>query len=46
LVRSSYRAGRLWAQAMQRRGERLPEALAHLAEGAPARQEAASLLAR
>jgi lipoic acid synthetase len=46
LVRSSYRAGRLWAQAMQRRGERLPEALAHLADGAPARQEAASLLAR
>jgi lipoic acid synthetase len=46
LVRSSYRAGRLWAQAMRRRGEALPEALAHLAEGAPARQEAASLLAR
>ena len=33
LVRSSYRAGRLWAQAMQRRGEQLPEALAHLARG-------------
>jgi lipoic acid synthetase len=46
LVRSSYRAGRLWAQAMRRRGEEVPEALRHLAEGAPARQEAASLLAR
>jgi lipoyl synthase len=46
LVRSSYRAGRLWAQAMRRRGEQLPESLAHLAEAAPARQEAASLLAR
>ena len=46
LVRSSYRAGRLWAQAMRRRGERIPAELAHLAEFAPARQEAASLLAR
>ncbi|MGN6089959.1 MAG: lipoyl synthase [Actinomycetes bacterium] len=46
LVRSSYRAGRLWAQAMRRRGQELPEALAHLAEGAPARQEVAGLLAR
>ncbi len=41
LVRSSYRAGRLWAQAMDRRGDRLPEALAHLAAQGPARQEAA-----
>jgi len=46
LVRSSYRAGRLWAQAMRRRGAQVPEALRHLSEGAPARQEAASLLAR
>jgi lipoic acid synthetase len=46
LVRSSYRAGRLWAQAMRRRGEEIPEALAHLADHAPARQEAASLLQR
>ncbi|HEX5534886.1 MAG TPA: lipoyl synthase [Actinomycetales bacterium] len=46
LVRSSYRAGRLWAQAMRRRGEELPEALAHLAEHSPARQEASSLLNR
>ena len=46
LVRSSYRAGRLWAQAMARRGESIPAELAHLAEHGPARQEAASLLAR
>jgi lipoic acid synthetase len=44
LVRSSYRAGRLWAQAMHRRGERVPEALAHLAEPGTARQEAGNLL--
>ncbi len=46
LVRSSYRAGRLWAQAMRRRGASIPESLAHLAEAAPARQEASSLLAQ
>ncbi|GAA5165392.1 lipoyl synthase [Pseudonocardia eucalypti] len=46
LVRSSYRAGRLYAQAVRRRGEELPEQLAHLADEGPARQEAASLLAR
>src|SRR3954453_12722435 len=44
LVRSSYRAGRLWAQAMARRGEQLPDALAHLAVEGPARQEAAGLV--
>jgi len=44
LVRSSYRAGRLWAQAMSRRGAQLPAALAHLAEAGTARQEAAGLL--
>ena len=44
LVRSSSRAGRLWAQAMRRRGEPLPPALAHLAEAGTARQEAAGLL--
>ena len=44
LVRSSYRAGRLWAQAMTRRGLPIPEALAHLDAATPARQEAASLL--
>ena len=46
LVRSSYRAGRLWAQAMTRRGEAIPEALAHLATPGSARQEASSLLSR
>ncbi|WP_199424568.1 lipoyl synthase [Actinotalea solisilvae] len=46
LVRSSYRAGRLWAQAMGRRGEAIPEGLAHLATERAARQEASSLLAR
>jgi len=46
LVRSSYRAGRLYATAMARRGVPLPEALAHLAESGPAAQEAGSLLAR
>jgi lipoyl synthase len=44
LVRSSYRAGRLWAQAVLRRGEPLPPALAHLAVAGTARQEAAGLL--
>jgi len=46
LVRSSYRAGRLYAQAVLRRGDTLPPALAHLAEQGPAAQEAAAVLAR
>ena len=46
LVRSSYRAGRLWGQAMRRRGLPIPDALAHLGEPTTSRQEAASLLAR
>jgi lipoic acid synthetase len=46
LVRSSYRAGRLWAQAVTARGGTVPEQLAHLTQAAPARQEASSLLAR
>jgi lipoyl synthase len=49
LVRSSYRAGRLYAQAKGHRGEEVPENLAHLAAAAaagPAAQEARSLLAR
>ncbi|MCS3427864.1 lipoyl synthase [Leucobacter aridicollis] len=36
LVRSSYRAGRLWAQTMARKGNDLPAALAHLADTAAA----------
>ncbi|MGH4016692.1 MAG: lipoyl synthase [Pseudonocardiaceae bacterium] len=46
LVRSSYRAGRLYAQAVAHRGGAVPEHLAHLAGAGPAAQEAASLLAR
>ena len=47
LVRSSYRAGRLWAQAMRRHGRPIPAALGHWAEdAAPARQEAAALVGR
>ena len=34
LVRSSYRAGRLWAQTMQRLGREIPEDLQHLANKA------------
>jgi lipoic acid synthetase len=44
LVRSSYRAGRLWGQAMTRKGREIPEALAHLGEPMEARQEASALL--
>ncbi|WP_409182296.1 lipoyl synthase [Amycolatopsis sp. VS8301801F10] len=46
LVRSSYRAGRLYAQTKAHRGEALPENLAHLAAEGPAAQEASSLLSR
>lgn len=48
LVRSSYRAGRLYAQTIKARGQDLPENLRHLAEtteGSTA-QEASSLLER
>ena len=34
LVRSSYRAGRLWAGSMQKKGRPIPEQLKHLAEAA------------
>ncbi|MBC3192886.1 lipoyl synthase [Pseudonocardia sp. C8] len=46
LVRSSYRAGRLYAQTVAHRGEELHPDLAHLADSGPAAQEASSLLAR
>ncbi len=46
LVRSSYRAGRLYAAALRHRGLPLPAKLAHLGEDGPAAQEARSLLAR
>jgi len=45
LVRSSYRAGRLYAQAMAHRGLPVPEPLRHLTESGPARQEIGALLA-
>ncbi|ASE09589.1 lipoyl synthase [Jonesia denitrificans] len=43
LVRSSYRAGRLWGQAMRKRNMTVPAALAHLLEPTVSRQEAAFL---
>ncbi len=46
LVRSSYRAGRLYAQAVQKRGDVLPDNLRHLLEAGGAAQEITSLLAR
>ena len=46
LVRSSYRAGRLYAQAMAHHGRELPEAQRHLTKGGDASQEASSLMAR
>jgi lipoic acid synthetase len=45
MVRSSYRAGRLWAKAMAHKGLPVPAELAHLTEPRPSRQEAASLVA-
>ncbi|WP_062303696.1 lipoyl synthase [Demequina subtropica] len=44
LVRSSYRAGRLWGQAMKRKGREIPASLAHLGEATESRQEASALL--
>ncbi|MGB3444961.1 MAG: lipoyl synthase [Actinophytocola sp.] len=46
LVRSSYRAGRLYAQAIAHRGEEVPDALRHLAAAGPASQEISSVLSR
>lgn len=45
LVRSSYRAGRLWARAMRAKGREIPASLAHIEDSGSTRQEAASLLA-
>ena len=46
LVRSSYRAGRLYATAMRKWGRPIPEHLSHLeaAIDEPARQEASTLV--
>jgi lipoic acid synthetase len=46
LVRSSYRAGRLYAQAVRERGETLPENLTHLEKAGRAAQEAGAVLSR
>ncbi|WP_078312619.1 MULTISPECIES: lipoyl synthase [unclassified Mycobacterium] len=46
LVRSSYRAGRLYAQAMAHHGRPLPAGLVHLASAGSAAQEAVNLIAR
>jgi len=45
LVRSSYRAGKLYTQTLAKRGERLPTALEYAIDGSTA-QEPTSLLAR
>jgi lipoic acid synthetase len=45
LVRSSYRAGRLWATAMRKKGWAIPEALSHIESSGTTRQEASTILA-
>ncbi|MDN5634440.1 MAG: lipoyl synthase, partial [Brevibacterium sp.] len=44
LVRSSYRAGRLWATAMRHRGDEIPAHLSHLDKHTPAKQEAQAVV--
>ncbi|MEB7504200.1 lipoyl synthase [Arthrobacter koreensis] len=46
LVRSSYRAGRLWAGAMRKKGRVMPPNLAHIEDSGTAAQEASAVLAR
>ena len=46
MVRSSYRAGKLWARAMKKMGREIPEHLSHIDDSGSASQEASSLLAR
>ena len=46
LVRSSYRAGRLYAQAMAHHGRELPAAMRHLADEGSTAQEATSVIDR
>lgn len=46
MVRSSYRAGRLWGQAMKAKGRPIPAGLAHLGEPVESRQEASAVLSR
>ncbi|WP_372697864.1 lipoyl synthase [Arthrobacter sp. JSM 101049] len=45
LVRSSYRAGRLWAGAMRKKGLQIPAELAHIESSGTTKQEASTLLA-
>lgn len=45
LVRSSYRAGSLWAKAMHKKGREIPPELAHIQPSGTTRQEAATLVA-
>ncbi|MEX3610155.1 lipoyl synthase [Rothia sp. LK2588] len=45
MVRSSYRAGRLWARAMKHNGYEIPAELAHIDDDGAALQEASSLVA-
>ena len=45
LVRSSYRAGRLWATAMRRKGLEVPQRLRHIEDSDPTRQEARGVIA-
>lgn len=46
MVRSSYRAGRLWAQAMKKLDREIPPELSHLNSETPAIQEASAVVAR
>lgn len=46
LVRSSYRAGRIWARAMKHLGREIPANLKHLDQEGASRQEANSVIAR
>ena len=46
LVRSSYRAGRLYGMAMAAKGREIPENLQHLAAPTTMRQEASALIAK
>ena len=45
MVRSSYRAGRLWARAMKHNGYPIPAELAHIDDDGAALQEASALVA-
>ncbi|GAB3844684.1 lipoyl synthase [Nesterenkonia populi] len=45
LVRSSYRAGSLWAKAMQKKGFEIPAELAHIEPSGQTKQEASTLVA-